>query len=754
MFKIKPLAAVCLSAAIVTSGISSSAFFAPSDADGSAHEVTSSYGEVLNTDSIMTSVDNSLTPNTPESKEIVAEVTEKDITGVDSSKNNASSAAVPKVSTTQIPKVTPTPVATPKATPKPVVTPKETPKPVVTPKATPQPTVAPKVTTPTPKPTVAPVAPKSTTTPSKAPVAPKVTSQPVPPVTQPAKPTVKSTPAVVDAATKVTGAITTAKTTQATIGTTTTFAGKLTGQNKSRVAVLERNVNGKWTEVQRKTISVNGNISFTVKFTGAEAGQYRVSVLKMTGWAAYTSPVSQIADARKNLAISLSSVDYSVRTTTSANGVSGNISYSAPKGSNGAVSVVVSRYLSTGKTWQQVSSKSIPATTTKLNIPLSDKNLKLNGVNVTYRVEIKADKNKNAIGYSIDVPISYKLSYPTTVANSTLNGKSFTVDSTSATKFTGTVGKGSGAVRNVIVQRYDTKSKTWTNTAKTTTDKNGKFSVSPWYYETASESFRIHIPATMTDEQYTGPSTKVVIRKPAYSTAYTRVDKAKTTPWDKNTIYTFVSSNPARSTLIKPKVTLQKLNGTKWTDVKSVTGYGNVTIDLPKGTTQSKNEVQSYRISVSTTAMATGTVTGTFKVTWENPNKYTGKALETYKHIKAYCPNATITVKKLPTGIWGYAYVGTNRVEISPDVPAKHLKTVALHECAHHKQGELYIGEWENFKKKMNTIYGQKGTTGMEQNADCIANIWSKNSYWSYGGANCSGNKGTVAKAISQGKRF
>lgn len=223
-------------------------------------------------------------------------------------------------------------------------------------------------------------------------------------------------------------------------------------------------------------------------------------------------------------------------------------------------------------------------------------------------------------------------------------------------------------------------------------------------------------------------------------------------PWVPNNINISIFDSNYISTTTTVE-TQQKIKNTWKTVTKSTTKNRALKIALPKGNKKSAHNTKlNYRLKVSGKGLNTKYHTLP-TIRWVNATK--GNAIErkAYSYIQKYCPNAALYVdNKVAKTAWGIALLSDAQViKISPKVPNKHLRTVALHECGHQIQWKVHKTNWNKFVKKMDKVYGQKNGLGMEQNADCIANAWHKNSYFGYKG-NCKGQKGTVAKNIIKGK--
>lgn len=117
------------------------------------------------------------------------------------------------------------------------------------------------------------------------------------------------------------------------------------------------------------------------------------------------------------------------------------------------------------------------------------------------------------------------------------------------------------------------------------------------------------------------------------------------------------------------------------------------------------------------------------------------------------CGNARLIINdpRVKAGYTGTADWYNNAILLSSKVPSYRLNYVVAHECAHLKQYKVYRGNVPALKKKMNSIYGGSGLTGVERNADCITRKWGYKQY--YYTNSCGGARGKAAQAIIKGKK-
>lgn len=91
-----------------------------------------------------------------------------------------------------------------------------------------------------------------------------------------------------------------------------------------------------------------------------------------------------------------------------------------------------------------------------------------------------------------------------------------------------------------------------------------------------------------------------------------------------------------------------------------------------------------------------------------------------------------------------------NTIHINSSKPLGFLKYAVAHECAHIKQYVKYGGNIDRLKRDMNRVYGGSGFTGLERNADCVAQHWGYRTSVYTG--SCGGNRGKVARDIARVK--
>jgi hypothetical protein len=429
--------------------------------------------------------------------------------------------------------------------------------------------------------------------------------------------------------------------------------------------------------------------------------------------------------------------------------MAGMLSYKAVTGTTGPVTVIVSSLKPGATTWTQIAKRTISATTPSYQFYVTDVNHRLNSGTVKYRVTTQMLPVDTKVTLPADVLVDYTKASSAVTSNK-LAGKTLTTDSLYPFKAAGVL-TGSTA-RAVYVQRYDATKKTWYSINYTQAYPSKTFNIALPQTK-ATETYRIYSPATLTHTAYTGPATVVKRTSPRGQFYSMQVQRKRIAPWATNTANVYVSSRLVQGEAA-PSLSLQQIVGKQWKTVTTVKKQGRITFTLPKGNTNSSNTTKVYRYVVNSSRFADSAVSPSFSVQWENPRKYTGTKRTAYNYASRYCPNMLIDVKQLGPGIAGLAHLGTDVTSLSSTaIEAHDLRTVSLHECAHHRQWSLYHSSWSSFQTRMNNLYNSKGRMGIEYTADCIANIWYPNSYWGYA-RKCTGQQEKAARVMASGKRY
>ncbi|WP_418607043.1 hypothetical protein [Georgenia sp. SUBG003] len=116
------------------------------------------------------------------------------------------------------------------------------------------------------------------------------------------------------------------------------------------------------------------------------------------------------------------------------------------------------------------------------------------------------------------------------------------------------------------------------------------------------------------------------------------------------------------------------------------------------------------------------------------------------------CGSATIRIDDPRLGgANGSADWYNNAILIRSATPTARLSYVVAHECAHLMQYRIFGGDVDALATRMNSIYGGSGFSGLEQNADCVTQLWGL-AAWHYT-QRCGGARGAAAAAIAGGAR-
>lgn len=103
--------------------------------------------------------------------------------------------------------------------------------------------------------------------------------------------------------------------------------------------------------------------------------------------------------------------------------------------------------------------------------------------------------------------------------------------------------------------------------------------------------------------------------------------------------------------------------------------------------------------------------------------------------------------RKILGGHAGRADWYTNTIHLNSSKSLGFLKYAVAHECAHMKQYVKYKGNIKKLSRDMNRVYGGRGYTGLERNADCVTRHWGyKTSVYTN---KCGGKRGKVARSIA-----
>lgn len=414
--------------------------------------------------------------------------------------------------------------------------------------------------------------------------------------------------------------------------------------------------------------------------------------------------------------------------------------------------VQLEEYDTASHTWDVISSQSTGNNGSTQNLTFIGPRENFASGNATYRLHSIAGNSAYKDAYSSQYSVSYNRT-PTKVVKSPLvNGKTYTYGAGTTTKLYGSLDN-TNTVRVVQLQQYAPSTKTWIVQSSSKTSIYGGYTITlPATSALGSSLWRVYFPIT-SDYSATSSGSSTIKRVASKASVTVIGGLDKQVPWQSNTITWSVVAPVSTS------VQVERYQNKKWVAVSntSVNKKFHVAYSVPRGTTSSSNGWRLYRLHVKPVSAGwTSNYSSAFKNTVENPNRYTGMAKTVYNYMKPYCSVQFINIKSKISGnsdIWGLNHLGTQDIDIYSKVPAKYLQTVSLHECGHSRQWALYSSNWSGFKTQMNKVYGQTGSVGMEQDADCIANTWHKNSYFGYKG-NCNGSKGKAAATIASGRKY
>lgn len=354
-----------------------------------------------------------------------------------------------------------------------------------------------------------------------------------------------------------------------------------------------------------------------------------------------------------------------------------------------------------------------------------------------------------AIAATLGVAPAATAATATSVRAATLNGTPLSIPLVQTAQVISGQISPAGATRTVTVQRRATASAPWQTYVTVSAATTFRIPVTRAW---PAGSYRTAIAATATAAAYYGPATTISrpLTAAVLSGTVQRYPHAYA-PWLQNSLTSHLDIAELKTT-----VRLQKLVGSTWTTVSSRSGVGSgtVTFTLPIAGRAAPNGVAQWRLYVEPTAWTKAAGTAFMHVSLENPLLYTGKWKTAYALVRGHCPDNLIMFEAMPAGTNGRAYVSKNhRISLSTTLSAAKTQTAVLHECAHFVQWRLYGANWSAFSARMDALYGQSGGRGIEQNAECIANVWHANSYWGYG-KNCAGARGTAAQTIAAGSRY
>jgi hypothetical protein len=231
----------------------------------------------------------------------------------------------------------------------------------------------------------------------------------------------------------------------------------------------------------------------------------------------------------------------------------------------------------------------------------------------------------------------------------------------------------------------------------------------------------------------------------------------------------------------KPKVTLQRKVGKKWTTIKTAKKGSNYSFSakLPAYTVKAGKAKQVVKYRFKSTKSASRHVINTdysktFTVTYENQSLYTGLAAQVYQQLAPFCPAVAVRVDSgLAADQHAGEFIWTRGITVDPTIASyspTDLRAVALHECAHYKQfnnfGASYTGDKKAqkasekiFTNDVDPATGQPtspvigGFNPYEHAADCASHAVEPAGYLGYGGY-CNPNELAAGLRLMQGKKY
>jgi len=332
-------------------------------------------------------------------------------------------------------------------------------------------------------------------------------------------------------------------------------------------------------------------------------------------------------------------------------------------------------------------------------------------------------------------------SLKSTVLTGDLSGKGFAFPKREWKKIQGTASSAASG-RYFEIQVYRPATKGWEKLTYGYTSANGA-----WYAyldSTTDDSQILRFTFPKADSSYaayTGPSTTVTRTKGTFAINTTQNPTTiHGVPWEQREFKIWTSIYTDKLT-----AQLERYDGKKWIKVSSLTtnrSQYQYSFKLPKGNSKSKDQTLKYRVTMPASTYYGAVSSKAIDVRWENPNFYKGTQKTAYGYAASKCPAMLVRMdaglaKKNRWGEAALSYNGTKYYKIYTKIPAKHLKTVVLHECSHFYQFATSINAnnkgWDAYKAAANKLMGTKGDMGMERVNECMSDTWAKHSYWSYG---------------------
>lgn len=215
----------------------------------------------------------------------------------------------------------------------------------------------------------------------------------------------------------------------------------------------------------------------------------------------------------------------------------------------------------------------------------------------------------------------------------------------------------------------------------------------------------------------------------------------------------FQAPFPASAGLPAAQVQRQQVAGgpapVNWVDV---VGIEPIT---PAGSTPTRTQTHSGLASTAGTAWLQGAGNATHLIQPETAtpsSKFRAKARAVLNKYGCSSSGIRLNDKRLGRYANGMADWYNNVVLLRSSMPASRVTYVSAHECMHMRQYRAYKGNVDKLAAAMNRIYGGKGFTGLERNADCMTRaVGIKVSNSAYA-SSCSGAKKMAALKVLNGK--
>ena len=188
----------------------------------------------------------------------------------------------------------------------------------------------------------------------------------------------------------------------------------------------------------------------------------------------------------------------------------------------------------------------------------------------------------------------------------------------------------------------------------------------------------------------------------------------------------------------------------RWVDALGIVPIG------PTGGTPTRTPAQSALASATGTSWLQGAGNAALLVRPQGAtpsSKFRAKARAVLNRYGCSSSGIRINDKRLGRYSNGMADWYNNVVLLRSSMPASRVTYVTAHECMHMRQYRAYRGNVNKLAAAMNRIYGGKGFTGLERNADCMTRAVGIKVTNSAYASSCSGAKKTAALKVLNGKR-